>query len=157
MSDNKINWFHDFVGVGYNVTDYYPNVYLLFDGRKKPVNAWNEIIKYWPDDEIKMRFVEDDTNYHFILYCHSRVLLNTSVFPKILKISQYYLEFKEEYKNIAILKLALFKLKNNKHELEIYKYKKKITDVRFLNKSEATEDFIVSRSFEILRNQFDNN
>ena len=54
MSDSKIEWFEDFIGLGYHVFDVRPTIYLIFDNKKKLVNAWNQIIKYWPDDEIEM-------------------------------------------------------------------------------------------------------
>ena len=97
MTDSKIDWFEDFLGLGYHVFDVRPTVYLIFDGKRKLANTWNQIIKYWPDDEIKMRFFEGDTNYEFILCCRSRILQTTNVFLKSLKISEHYKQFLDEY------------------------------------------------------------
>ena len=152
MIDTKIDWFHDFLGIGYQLYDVRPSIFLIFDERKKLASTWNKIIKYFPDDEIKMRFVERDPVYEFVLYCQSRVLLTTWVFLKSLKISEHYKGFKENYDGAAVLKLALHIPKIDSYQLEIFKYQKRITDVRFMTESEATEDFIVSRSMRNLSN-----
>lgn len=111
---------------------------------------WNKVIKYWPDDEIKIRFVEKDDSFEFILYCESRIILATWVFLKSLKISDNYKRFKEDYDGAANFGLALYKPKGDSYELEIFKYTKRITDLKFLNESDAELDFIVSRSRKIL-------
>jgi hypothetical protein len=152
MSESKIEWYHDFIGMGYHVYDVRPTVYLLFDDRKKLVNTWSEIIKYWPDDEIKIRFFEEDPNYELVLYSPSRILMTTWVFLKSLKISEHYLQFKEEYNGSALLKLALYQpKKDGKYELEIFKYKKKITDVKFLQGQDQDDDIISSQARKILQ------
>lgn len=152
MSETKIEWFHDFIGMGYHVYDVRPNVYLIFDDRKKLVNTWKEIIKFWPDDEIKMRFFEGDPNYDLVLYSPSRILMTTWVFLKSLKISDHYLQFKEEYNGSASLKLALYQpKKDGKYELEIFKYKKKVTDVKFLKSQDQDDDDISSQARQILQ------
>lgn len=150
MTENKINWFDDFIGLGYHVYATRPNVYLIFDDRKKLINTWNDIIKYWPDYEIKMRFFEDDENYDFVLSSPSSVLMTTWVFLKSLKISENYQQLKDEYYGSVILQLALYHSKKEKYDLEIFKYKKKITDVKFLKELDEDDDFIISRAREKL-------
>jgi hypothetical protein len=151
MSDSKIEWFEDLLGLGYHVFDVRPTVYLIFDNKKKLVNAWNQIIKYWPDYEIKMRFFEGDTNYEFILYCQSRILQKTNVFLKSLKLSDNYQQFMEEYNGSASLQVANYSPKNKKYGLEIFKFKKKVIDVQFLKKEDTVDDFIVLQALERLR------
>ncbi|MGI0070214.1 MAG: hypothetical protein ACREAN_08175 [Nitrosopumilaceae archaeon] len=151
MTDRKIDWFDDFVGLGYQ-SDYVGlTIFLILDGRRKLVNTWNKIIKYFPDDEIKMRFIEKDSSYEFVLYCQSRILLTTCVFLKSLKISENYLMFKKDYDGAATFKLALYVPKKGSYQLEIFKYSKRVTNVKFLTESEAEEDFILSRSIQNLR------
>ncbi len=151
MIDSKINWFEDFLGLGYHVFDVRPTVYLIFDNKRKLVNTWNQMIKYWPDDEIKMRFFEGDTNYEFVLYCKSRILQTTNVFLKSLKISDHYTQFMDEYIGSASLQLANYSPKNKTYELEIFKFKKKVTDLKFLKKQDIDDDFIISQALERLR------
>jgi hypothetical protein len=151
MTDSKIDWFEDFIGLGYHVFDVRPTIYLIFDNKRKLVNTWNNIIKYWPDDEIKMRFFEGDTNYEFILYCQSRILQTTNVFLKSLKISDHYQQFMEEYIGSASLQIANYSPKNKKYELEIFKFKKKVTDLQFLKKEDPVDDFVILQALERLR------
>ena len=152
MTDTKIEWFEDFLGLGYHIYDVRPNIYLIFDGRKKLANTWNQIIKYWPDDEIKMRFFEGESNYDFIVYSPSRIIMTTWIFLKSLKNSENYLQFKDEFMGSATLKLALYLPKKDKYELEIFKYKKRVTDIKFLKDSDDDDDFTISRARQRLRN-----
>jgi hypothetical protein len=151
MVDAKIDWFDDFLGLGYHMYDVRPTVFLIFDGRKKIGSTWNKIIKYFPDDEIKIRFIEKESNYEFVLYCQSRILSTIWVFLKSLKVSEHYKQFKEDYEGAAHLKLALYIPKKDTYELEIFKYMKRITDLKFLTESEVEQDFILTRSVENLR------
>lgn len=150
MTDSKITWYDDFLGVGYHFYDVRPRILIIFDERKKIPTMWNKVIKYWPDDEIKIRFVEMENSFEFVLYCESRVLLATWVFIKALKISDNYKRFKEDYDGAANLGLALYKPKGESYELEIFKYTKRITDLKFLTESESEQDFIVDRARKIL-------
>ena len=151
VTDSKINWFEDFLGLGYHVFDVRPTIYLIFDNKRKLVNAWNQIIKYWPDDEIKMRFFEGDASYEFILYCQSRILQTTHVFLKSLKISDHYQQFMEEYNGSASLQIANYTPKNDEYALEIFKFKKKVTEVKFLKEQDVDDDFVVLQARERLR------
>lgn len=153
MVDTKIDWFDDFLGLGYHMYDVKPTIFLMFDGRKKVGTTWNQIIKYFPDDEIKIRFVEKGPNYDFVLYCQSRILSTTWVFLKSLKISEHYKQFKEDYEGAANLKLALYIPKKETYELEIFKYIKRVTDVKFPTESEIEQDFILSRSIKNLQSK----
>lgn len=151
MSVVDTMWFHDFMGVGYHFYDVHTKVLLIFNERKPLLGAWGKVIKWWPDDEIKMRFVEENDSYEFVLYGESRILTTRWVFLKALKASEHYKRFKEEYDGAAYLGLALYKPKDDSYELEIFKYRKKVTDVKFLKEADAEEDGIVSKSRQLLR------
>jgi len=157
LPDTKIDWFDDFMGLGYHLYDVRPTVYLILDGRRKISNTWNRIIKYFPDDEIKMRLIEKDSTYEFILYCQSRVLSTTWVFLKSLKISENYKKFKQDYEGVSLFKLALYLPKKGNHRLELFKFEKRITDVKFMTEYEAEQDFILSRALHNLRKAPANN
>lgn len=152
VTDKKIDWFEDFLGLGYHVYDIIPSIYLILDSRTKIRTTWNNIIKYWPDDEIKIRFFEGDNNYEFVLYGQSRILTTTWVFVKSLKISEHYRKFKEEYNGSTTLQLALYFPKEKKYELEIFKFKKKVTDVQFLKTQDIDDDFIIAQARQKLQN-----
>lgn len=148
--DKKIEWFHDFMGVGYYFYDVRPNILLIFDKKKKLLDAWNKVIKWSPDDAIHMRFVEMNEFYDFILHGQSRILMREWIFLKALRTSVHYKRFKDEYDGAAKLGLALHRAKEDSYELEIFKYGKRITDVLFLSKDELARDPVVLKSAEVL-------
>ncbi len=150
LSNTSVTWFNDFMGVGYHFYDVHTKVLLIFEEKKPLINAWNKVIKYWPDDEIRMRFVEEDDSYEFVLYGESRILTTKWVFLKALKASEHYKRFRDDYDGAAYLGLALYKPKDDSYELEIFKYRKKVTDVKFLHETDAEQDAIVLKSRQIL-------
>jgi hypothetical protein len=141
------------MGVGYHFYDVHTKVLLIFDERRTLLTAWRKVIKWWPDDEIKMRFVEKTDSYEFVLYGESRILLTKWVFLKALMASEHYRRFKDEYDGKAYLDLALYKRKpeDDSYELQIYKYRKKVTDVKFLKETDVEQDSIVLQSRQIMR------
>jgi len=151
VSVTGITCFNDFMGVGYHFYDVHTKVLLIFNEKKPLLSAWGKVIKWWPDDEIKMRFVEENDSYEFVLYGESRILTTKWVFFKALKASEHYKRFKEDYDGAAYLGLALYKPKDDSYELEVFKYRKKVTDVKFLKETDAEEDVIVSKSRQLLR------
>ena len=152
MTDKNVRWFDAFLGVGYEFYEVRAKVMLIFDNRKTLAKAWNKIIKWWPDDEIKMRFIETIQSYEFILYGDSRVLEARWVFLKSLRVSENYKTFKDDYEGAAYLRFALYRPKGNSYELELFDYSKKVTDVRFLEEPlEETQDGIVIKSSNMLR------
>lgn len=151
MYELNIKWFVNFMGIGYHFYDVHPKLLLAFEKRRILVNAWSKIIKWWPDDEIRMNFVEMDGSFLFILYNHSRILATTWIFLKHLKSSTDYKRFKDDCKGIANLGLALYIPKEDLYELEIFKYTKRITNVKFLRGSEINQDLILLKSKEYLQ------
>lgn len=151
MTDKSVRWFDAFMGVGYEFYEVRTKVILIFDNKKTLLNAWNKVIKWWPDHEIKMRFVETNHSYEFILYGDSEILDTRWVFLKALKVSENYKTFKDDYEGAALLRLALYRPKGNSYELELFDYNKRITDVMFLEESLRETDSIVLNSSNILR------
>lgn len=171
MLSYNTRWFDEFIGLGYSLRQVYPCILLLFNDKKRLKEAWDKIIKLWPDDEIKIRFVEvgvkikdgdydireeeakidgvdegrdykDEVHsignkekgkkYAFIMYCRSRILQNTWVFLKLLDISDNYRRLKAEYDGKLYVDLAVCIAKGESYELEIFKYRKSVSDVAFL-------------------------
>jgi len=151
VTDKSVRWFDAFMGVGYEFYEVRAKVILIFDKRKTLVNAWNKVIKWWPDDEIKMRFIETLHSYEFVLYGDSSVLEARWVFLKALKVSEHYKTFKDDYEGAATLRLALYRPKGDSYELELFDYKKRVTDVLFLEEPLGETDSVVLKSSNILR------
>ena len=72
QSLTNILWYDDFIGIGYRYHDIYMNVFPIFEDRSYASKLWDKTIHWWPDDEIRLRFVEQEedkkNNYWFILY-----------------------------------------------------------------------------------------
>lgn len=150
MSETEIKLFEDFMGLGY-IYDVRPTALLVFEKRKAIGDVWKKIIKWWPDDEISLRFVEKDDSYEFVLYGQSRILETNWMFLKKLTTSENYKRFKDDYDGAAFLGLALYLRKDDSYELEVFRQKKRITNVKFLTESEAADDSTVIMSRQINR------
>jgi hypothetical protein len=149
--DNTI-LYTDFLGLGYRYLDVHTNVLLIFQNKKSLIKMWSTVVKWWPDDEIKMRFVDHTDYYDFVLYGESRILQSNWIFMKSLKTSEHYKRFKTEFDDTAYLGFAHYTPKIEEGELfqlEIFKYRKKVTNVLFLNESDAEQDEIVMQSRRI--------
>jgi hypothetical protein len=157
-------WISDFLGVGYRYTDIFMNVLILFSDKKIAIKTWNENIHWWPDDQIILRFVEDQDYYWFILYQQGKNLFSKQNigFFKRNHLTQNYIRFKKNYEEKAILRFAQYKTlkkkivgngengendnsKNINYELNIFKRMKTIYDVKFLKINELED-----KSFEYL-------
>ena len=57
----------------------------------------------------------------------------------------------EEYNGSASLQIANYSPKNKKYELEIFKFKKKVTGVKFLKKQDIDDNFVVLQARKRLR------
>jgi len=158
-------WITDFLGVGYRYTDIYMNILILFSDRKAAIKIWNENIHWWPDNQIILRFIEDNEYYWFILYLQGKDLFSKENvgFLKKNNLTQNYLRFKKNYDEKAILRFALYKTtekkttandaksemgnndtnKDTNYEINIFKRMKTIYDVKFLRK-----DVLDDTSFE---------
>ena len=144
------------------------NILILFTDRKNAIKIWNENIHWWPDDQIILRFIEDQDYYWFILYLQGKNLFSKENigFFKRNQLTQNYLRFKKNYDEKAILRFALYKTlekkirerdensvnnensksdpsNNTNYELNIFKRVKTIYDVKFLKINELED-----KSFE---------
>ena len=164
-------WISDFLGVGYRYTDIYMNILILFTDRKVAIKTWNENIHWWPDDQIILRFIEDEDYYWFILYLRGKDLFSKENigFLKKNQLTQNYLRFKKNYDEKTILRFALYKSlekkiadkgqnnedaesetgKNTNYELNIFKRMKSIYDVKFLKINELDDN---SFEYSLIKN-----
>jgi len=75
------------------------NVVPLFSERKEATKIWNETIHWWHDHSIKIRFVETDEKYWFVLGGESK-RPQTKVNLKDLKPTNLFSKF---YQNLNIM------------------------------------------------------
>jgi hypothetical protein len=145
LSNNPEAWINDFVGVGYRYHDVYMNVFPLFQDKKAAFKLWKKTIEWWPDDKIRLRFVEDDGSYWFILYGGSDYKHDNTGFIKKVPNSKNYKRFKAGYEKKAVLRFGIYKetaKEDKKYDLEILKKSKTIYDIAFLQYSELPLDSI---------------
>ena len=137
-SSKPISWFRDFIGVGYRYHDIYMNVIPLFEDKMPAYRLWKKTIDSWPDDEIKLRFVEQTDSYWIIIYGGSTYKNEKTGFVKKVQASDNYKRFKEGYEKKAILRFGVYKENpkkkpdSRKYDLEIFKKSKSVYDISFL-------------------------
>ena len=148
-NNKQIKWFNNFIGVGYRYYDIYMNVFPMFEDRMYAFKLWKKTIEWWPDDQIKLRFIEGDSNYWFILYGDSEYKDDNTGFVKNVPLSENYQRFKEGCENKAILRFGIYKeniksKKDNdeKFALELLKKSKSVYDIKFLQYSDLAFDTI---------------
>jgi hypothetical protein len=149
-----IFWFNNFVGVGYRYHDIYMNVLPLFKDKRYAFKLWKKTIEWWPDDEIKLRFVEYNDKYWFILYGGSKYKGDNTGFVKHFHISENYKRFKHGYEKQVLLRFAIYKenknkeMTDNKFGLELLKRSKSIFDIKFLNYFDLPSDSVESKCIQ---------
>lgn len=115
-SEFSVPWCDDFLGIAYRYFDLQMNVAPLFDNRRHTVNLWNETMHWWPDYSIKLRFIESDDKYWFILGSDSQYPDTNKAFYKLLDKSASYERFKQGYGNEAYLRLGVY---SKKYKLDV--------------------------------------
>jgi len=139
--ENDVNWFGDFIGVGFRYHDIYMNVFPLFENKMAAYKLWKRTIEWWPDDAIKLRFIERNDNYWFILYGGSEYKNDNTGFVKQVPISENYHRFKRGYEDKAILRFGIYHEKNSqgqddnstkRYSLELLKKSKSVYDIKFI-------------------------
>lgn len=138
-------WVNDFVGIGYRYHDVYMNVFPLFRNKMEAFRLWKKTIDWWPDDKIKLRFVEDNESYWFILYGGSEYNQDNTGFVKNMPISENYKRFKIGYEKKAILRFGIY-IENSKEDkgynLEVLKKSKSVYDIAFIQRPELAPNSI---------------
>lgn len=129
-SQSSIRWFDDFVGVAYRYYDLRMNVVPLFTDRKKASALWHDVIHWWLDSSIKIRFVEIDDEYWFIMGSDSQRPESNLSFFKILPKSENYERFKNGHGGEAYLRLGVY----------VTKFRKNVKKDELCNCGHAAED-----------------
>ena len=111
-SQSPIPWFNDFLGVAYRYYDLRMNIVPLFEDRKRAVNLWHDTIYWWVDPSIKIRFVDADDKYWFIMGSDSQKPNSNMSFFKILTKSDNYERFKKGHDGEAYLRLGVYSKKS---------------------------------------------
>ena len=118
-SQYSIPWFDEFVGVAYRYFDLRMNVVPLFTDQKDSLNLWRDVIHWWVDPSIKIRFVEAGDDYWFIMGSDSQKQDTNISMYKLLPKSEHYERFKKGHGGEAYLRFGVYAkktLKNSKKD-----------------------------------------
>lgn len=140
----NILWRDDFNGIGYRYHDVYMNVFPIFEDKRYASKLWDKSIHWWPDDEIRLRFVEveNGNNYWFILYNTAKYANEGTGFAKNLQLSDNYRRFKRGYEKQVLLRFGIYKGNpgrnaskddKKKFDLELLKKHKTVYDIKFVD------------------------
>lgn len=149
----NIIWRDDFLGIGYRYHDVYMNVFPIFEDKRYASKLWDKTVRWWPDDEIRLRFVEErlENNYWFILYNTAQHMDENTGFAKKLDLSDNFQRFKAGYEKQVILRFGIYNEKPKKEKkgkdkknfgLELLKKHKTVYDIQFINFSSLSEQSI---------------
>ena len=112
FSQSPVPWFDDFVGVAYRYYDLRMNVVPLFTDRKEAASIWHDTIHPWVDPSIKIRFLEIDDKYWFVMGSDSQKNDTNLSFFKELEKSENYERFKKGHDGEAYLRLGVYAKKS---------------------------------------------
>jgi hypothetical protein len=131
------------------------NVFPIFEDMRYASKLWDKTVRWWPDDEIRLRFIEQDedkkNNYWFILYNTAQHIDERTGFAKKLQISDNYQRFKVGYEKQVILRFGIYKESpkkvkrenhNKKFDLKLLKKHKTVYDIQFMSFSSLSQDSI---------------
>jgi hypothetical protein len=125
------------------------NVFPLFEDKMSAFRLWKKTVDWWPDDKIKLRFVEQGDHYWFILYGGSEYRRDNTGFAKKVQISENYQRFKVGYEKKALLRFGIYKEKEkkdgSKFDLEVLKRAKSVYDIKFLAYSELDPESLEAK------------
>lgn len=116
------------------------NVFPIFTDKKKANQIWERVIKWWVDPSIKIRFVEIDDDYWFVMGGNSPFPESNKSFFKVLKKSEHYERFKKGHDGEAYLRMGIYREKNESSPVSLFKKKKLVTDIKFLQESQVKGD-----------------
>lgn len=111
-AQSSIPWFDDFFGIAYRYYDLRMNIVPLISDRKESASLWHDIIHWWIDPSIKVRFVETGDKYWFIMGADSKKPDTNLSFYKVLQKSENYERFKKGHGGEAYLRLGVYTKKS---------------------------------------------
>jgi hypothetical protein len=120
------------------------NVFPIFEDKRYASKLWDKSIRWWPDDEIRLRFVEVEkgNKYWFILYNTSQYVNECTGFAKNLQLSDNYRRFKRGYEKQVLLRFGIYKRNpgkdsskddKKKFDFELLKKHKTVYDIKFVD------------------------
>ena len=106
---SPIPWFGEINGVAYRYYDLRMNVVPLVSDQTESTRLWHDVIYWWLDHTIKIRFVESEDSYWFIMGAETKKPSSNLSFYKNIARSENYERFKNGHDGEAYLRLGVYK------------------------------------------------
>jgi hypothetical protein len=130
-------WFTDYAGIGYIFDGRDWSVFPLFKSKTEAEKIWMEFIEPLSEKNLRMRFIELNGEYKFILYPFP---LSSQVpnfgFYRSLASSETYRVFKSRFKGEALFRFGVLDEGNP----TMMRRAKLVTDIKFIKSSEVKKD-----------------
>lgn len=111
-SQSPVPWSDDFLGVAYRYYDLRMNIVPLFSDWKTATDMWHDIVYWWLDPSIRIRFVDSGDMYWFIMGSDSqKPASNLSLFKMLAK-SENYERFRKGHGGEAYLRFGVYSKKS---------------------------------------------
>jgi hypothetical protein len=142
-------WYTDFLGIGYILDNNGWSVFPIFSNLMNAQKLWTEHIEPLDEKSLKMRFIEYNGDYKFILYPFPFTKGKTNFgFYRSLESSKNYSVFKQKFNGEVLFRFGML----GKDSEPIYYPKSKlVTDVKFMKNSEVVENSIEWIAEEVQR------
>ncbi len=106
---SPIPWFDGISGIAYRYYDLRMTIVPLVHDQKESAELWRDVIYWWLDYTIKIRFVESsDDTYWFIMGAQTKKPSQNLSFYKNIAISDNYARFKNGHDGEAYLRLGVY-------------------------------------------------
>ena len=155
MSDNdyfNMLWFTDYLGIGYACDKKGWLVFPVFSSSTNAKMIWNKHIEPLEEQTLKMRFIEEGSEYKFVLYPLplQKGKLNFGLY-RSLSFSQTYNKFRRSLFGKVFFSFGTI---GDGLRPDIFSKRKLVSDVKFLKKADVNEnsvEWIVERVQEQMR------
>lgn len=133
-------WYTDYVGIGYIRNNEGWHVFPIFSNSSEAKRIWDKQIEPLDERNLRMRFVEYNAEYKFILYSFPFSKEKTNFgFYRSLGSSDTYSVFKKNFNGQAYFTFGIFVGDSTP---TIYHKSKLVTDIKFMKSNEVKENSI---------------
>ena len=128
-------WFTEYAGIGYVYDGKEWSIFPLFRSESEAEKVWMEFIEPLNEKNLRMRFIERNGEYEFMLYPFPLSAQEPNfAFYRTLASSENYRVFKQRCKGQALFGFGVLKGEENP---TIFSRTKLVTDIKFMKSSEV--------------------
>ena len=158
MSDidySNIIWYTDYFGIGYALDKKGWSVFPIFTNPSSAKMLWNDQIESLDEQTLKMRFIEYENQYKFILYPFpfQKERVNFGFYRSISSLKTYKI-FKRNFPSKAFFTFGTI---GDGSKPDIFNKAKLVSDIQFFKKADVKEnsiEWIAEKCQEMRRRQY---